>query len=91
MRRSPPQRSEDEKSITASAVITPHPARPKTNPLKTLQKLLCAVGVVTTRREPQSGRISALAGREGRLRACTPEPITTSLTAMKISSYNIHH
>ncbi|PLE65544.1 replication protein RepA4 [Klebsiella pneumoniae] len=35
-----------------------------------MQKLLCGVGVVTTRRKPQSGRISALAGREGRLRAC---------------------
>lgn len=31
---------------------------------------MCAVGVVTTRRKPLSGRISALAGREGRLRAC---------------------
>ncbi|EFE6976753.1 hypothetical protein GA230_21580 [Escherichia coli] len=31
---------------------------------------LCAVGVVPTRVYPQSGRISALAGREGRLRAC---------------------
>ena len=28
LRRRPPQRSEDEKSITASAVITPHPAKP---------------------------------------------------------------
>ncbi|EFA4421140.1 replication protein RepA4 [Escherichia coli] len=27
---------------------------------------LCAVGVVSTRVYPQSGRISALAGREGR-------------------------
>ncbi len=50
LRRRPPQRSEDEKSITASAVIIPHPAKPKTTPLKTLQELLCAVGVVTTRR-----------------------------------------
>ncbi len=50
MRRRPPQRSEDEKSITASAVIIPHTAKPRTNPLKTIQKLLCAVGVVTTRR-----------------------------------------
>ncbi len=32
---------------------------------------LCAVGVVPTRVYPKSGRISALAGREGRLRACT--------------------
>ncbi|EFD0973263.1 replication protein RepA4 [Escherichia coli] len=34
-------------------------------------ELLCAVGVVPTRVYPKSGRISALAGREGRLRACT--------------------
>ncbi|HBW1704084.1 TPA: hypothetical protein MEH99_006107 [Klebsiella pneumoniae] len=38
-------------------------AKPRTNPLKTIQKLLHAVGVVPTRRQPQSGRISALAGR----------------------------
>ena len=91
MRRRPPQRSEDEKSITASAVIIPLPAKPKTTPLKTIQKPLCAVGVVTTRREPQSGRISALAGREGRLRACTPELKATSPTATTKHSYNIHH
>ncbi|PPA44810.1 hypothetical protein DN619_24105 [Klebsiella michiganensis] len=90
-RRRLPQRSEDEKSITASAVIIPLPAKPKTTPLKTIQKPLCAVGVVTTRREPQSGRISALAGREGRLRACTPEPKATPLTATTKSSYNIRH
>ncbi|RWT97433.1 hypothetical protein DN602_20600 [Raoultella ornithinolytica] len=90
-RRRLPQRSEDEKSITASAVIIPLPAKPKTTPLKTIQKPLCAVGVVTTRREPQSGRISALAGREGRLRACTPEPKATPLTATTKSSYNTHH
>ncbi|EAC1328453.1 hypothetical protein DVI68_26465 [Escherichia coli] len=35
-----------------------------------MKMLLCAVGVVPTRVYPQSGRISALAGREGRLRAC---------------------
>ncbi|ARX41950.1 hypothetical protein AM404_26835 (plasmid) [Klebsiella pneumoniae] len=49
--------------MTASAVIIPHTAKPRTNPLKTIQKLLYAVGVVPTRRQPQSGRISALAGR----------------------------
>ncbi|HBT4975879.1 TPA: hypothetical protein MB473_005400 [Klebsiella pneumoniae] len=49
--------------MTASAVITPHTAKPRTKPLKTIQKLLYAVGVVPTRRQPQSGRISALAGR----------------------------
>ncbi|EBY0910940.1 replication protein RepA4 [Salmonella enterica subsp. enterica] len=42
---------------------------------------MCAVGVVTTRPKPQSGRISALAGRQGRLRACyikLPARITDS-------------
>ncbi|MCI5428201.1 replication protein RepA4 [Escherichia coli] len=32
---------------------------------------LCAAGVVPARVYPKSGRISALAGRKGRLRACT--------------------
>ncbi|TGD50187.1 hypothetical protein DXT69_27500 [Escherichia coli] len=36
-----------------------------------MTEFLCAVGVVPTRVYPKSGRISALAGREGRLRACT--------------------
>ncbi|EAV7793729.1 replication protein RepA4 [Salmonella enterica] len=31
---------------------------------------MCAVGVVPTRVYPQSGCISALADRQGRLRAC---------------------
>lgn len=35
----------------------------KLYPLKTSQMPLYAVGVVPTRRQPQSGRISALAGR----------------------------
>ncbi|EFN8960593.1 replication protein RepA4 [Escherichia coli] len=34
---------------------------------------LCAVGVVPTRVYPKSGRISALAGRQGRLRVCTED------------------
>ncbi|HBT4965103.1 TPA: hypothetical protein MB494_005242 [Klebsiella quasipneumoniae] len=38
-------------------------AKPRTNSLKTIQEPLYAVGVVPTRRQPQSGRISALAGR----------------------------
>ena len=53
----------------------------KPYPLKTSQKPLYAVGVVTTRREPQSGRISALAPFR-RLRACTPDLTTALLTAM---------
>ncbi|EBY7213231.1 replication protein RepA4 [Salmonella enterica subsp. enterica serovar Heidelberg] len=36
-----------------------------------MREFLCAVGVVPTRVYPKSGRISALAGRKGRLRACT--------------------
>ena len=52
---------------------------------------MCAVGVVTTRRQPQSGRISALAGREGRLRACTPERKAISPAATTKHSYNIRH
>ncbi|PBT37041.1 replication protein RepA4 [Escherichia coli] len=35
-----------------------------------MREFLCAVGVVPTRVYPKSGRISALAGRQGRLRAC---------------------
>ncbi|EGE2277506.1 hypothetical protein DL730_25050 [Escherichia coli] len=47
----------------------PSPARPYS--LSAMRELLCAVGVVPTRVYPKSGRISALAGRQGRLRACT--------------------
>lgn len=47
----------------------PHPAKPY--PLSAMTELLCAVGVVPTRVYPKSGRISALAVRQGRLRACT--------------------
>ncbi|HBZ1546888.1 TPA: hypothetical protein MJG34_20440 [Klebsiella pneumoniae] len=41
----------------------PFPRPDKPSPRITLQELLYAVGVVPTRRQPQSGRISALAGR----------------------------
>ena len=75
--------------LTGSASPTPFPA--KLYPLKTAQMPLYAVGVVPARRQPQSGRISALAGREGRLRACTPELKATSPTATTKHSYNIHH
>ncbi|EDQ6258887.1 hypothetical protein CS396_26240 [Klebsiella pneumoniae subsp. pneumoniae] len=47
--------------LTGSAYPTPHPD--KLYPLKTPQEPLYAVGVVPTRRQPQPGRISALAGR----------------------------
>ncbi len=47
--------------LTGSASPTPFPA--KLYPLKTAQMPLYAVGVVTARRQPQSGRTSALAGR----------------------------
>ena len=53
----------------------------KLYPQITFQELLYAVGVVTTRREPQSGRISALAPFR-RLRACTPDLTAALLTAM---------
>ncbi len=49
----------------------PHPAKPY--PLSAMTEFLCAVGVVPTRVYPKSGRISALAGRQGRLRACRAE------------------
>ncbi|EAA3133295.1 TPA: replication protein RepA4 [Salmonella enterica] len=45
-----------------------------------MMELMCAIGVVTTS-VAQSGRISALAGRKGRLRACyikLPASITDS-------------
>ncbi|PCM32614.1 hypothetical protein B1028_24140 [Escherichia coli] len=48
----------------------PIPGSAKLYPLLAMKELLCAVGVVPTRVYPKSGRISALAGREGRLRAC---------------------
>nr|EII20420.1 hypothetical protein EC90111_A0019 [Escherichia coli 9.0111] len=48
-----------------------HPVKPY--PLSAMRELLCAVGVVPTRVYPKSGRISALAGRQGRLRACTED------------------
>ena len=48
-----------------------HPRPAKPYPLLAMKEFLCAVGVVPTRVYPKSGRISALAGREGRLRACT--------------------
>lgn len=47
--------------LTGSANPFPRPDKPY--PLKTSQTPLYAVGVVPTRRQPQSGRISALAGR----------------------------
>ncbi|MRI96415.1 hypothetical protein FDP59_21050 [Escherichia coli] len=49
----------------------PIPSPAKLYPLSAMTEYLCAVGVVPTRVYPQSGRISALAGRQGRLRACT--------------------
>ncbi|EFB7601439.1 replication protein RepA4 [Escherichia coli] len=38
-----------------------------------MREPLCAIGVVPARVYPKSGRISALAGRQGRLRACTED------------------
>ncbi|EEW7849112.1 hypothetical protein FYL88_01330 [Salmonella enterica subsp. enterica serovar Typhimurium] len=48
----------------------PIPSPARLYPLSAMVELLCAVGVVPTRVYPKSGRISALAGRQGRLRAC---------------------
>lgn len=47
----------------ADRIARPSPLPAKPYPLKTAQAPLYAVGVVPTRRKPQSGRISALAGR----------------------------
>ncbi|TGD11539.1 hypothetical protein DXT70_17725 [Escherichia coli] len=54
--------------MTDFTLPIPSPARPY--PLSAMREFLCAVGVVPTRVYPKSGRISALAGRQGRLRAC---------------------
>ncbi|HAG7769817.1 TPA: hypothetical protein HGR23_23670 [Escherichia coli] len=51
----------------------PIPCPARLYPFSAITELLCAVGVVPTRVYPKSGRISALAGREGRLRACTED------------------
>ncbi len=68
-RRRPPQRSEDEKSITAKAVITPFLLSPIFLAKSDTEVFVrCRSG--HDKAKPQSGRISALAGREGRLRAC---------------------
>ncbi|EFW8406486.1 hypothetical protein DL744_23820 [Shigella dysenteriae] len=55
--------------MTDFTLPIPSPAKPYS--FSAMIELLCAVGVVPTRVYPKSGRISALAGREGRLRACT--------------------
>ncbi|TJE64120.1 hypothetical protein C9189_27430 (plasmid) [Escherichia coli] len=55
--------------MTDFTLPIPSPARPY--PFSAMTELLCAVGVVPTRVYPKSGRISELAGRQGRLRACT--------------------
>ncbi|HBT3754839.1 TPA: hypothetical protein MBI03_005532 [Klebsiella pneumoniae] len=47
--------------MIGSANPPPHPDKPY--PVKTSQERLYAVGVVPARRQPQPGRISALAGR----------------------------
>ncbi|HAH2668791.1 TPA: hypothetical protein GF693_20560 [Escherichia coli] len=49
----------------------PIPSPARLYPLSAMIEPLCAVGVAPTRVYPKSGRISALAGRQGRLRACT--------------------
>src|SRR5699024_12662291 len=63
----PPQPGVSRYVLIGFTLPTPSPARPY--PLSAMTELLCAVGVVLTRVYPKSGRISALAGRKGRLRA----------------------
>jgi hypothetical protein len=75
--------------IIGSATSPFHGAKPY--PLKTSQTPLYAVGVVPARRKPQPWRISALAGRQGRLRACTQKLTAAPPKAMKKVSYNTHH
>ncbi|ASS82772.1 hypothetical protein CHX41_27390 (plasmid) [Klebsiella pneumoniae] len=53
-------KSNDQKQV--NTVVHP-PFLPDNSGLSVSQEVLYAVGVVTTRRQPQSGRISALAGR----------------------------
>ncbi len=48
-------------AVLTGSAYPPHPDKPYL--LKTSQEPLYAVGVVPARRQPQSGRISALAGR----------------------------
>ncbi|OXP55345.1 hypothetical protein C3J74_27625 [Klebsiella pneumoniae subsp. pneumoniae] len=53
-------KSNDQKQV--NTVVHP-PFLPDNSGLSVSQEVLYAVGVVPTRRQPQSGRISALAGR----------------------------
>lgn len=65
------------------------PARPKPAKSDTEACVRCRSG--HDKAKPQSGRISALAGREGRLRACYSILSATLLTTTENPSYNIHH
>lgn len=80
------------KPVTDMIVTTYSPLHPaKPYPPTASQTLLCAVGVVPTRQSRSRGVSPRYAGRQGRLRACTPEPDTGVPEAAQISSYNIHH
>ncbi|MDS1103706.1 hypothetical protein RJP66_27145, partial [Escherichia coli] len=58
-------------------------------PLSAMRELLCAVGVVPTRVYPKSGRISALAGRQGRLRACTENHGSLAAANRGVAEYEL--
>ncbi|EGD4785283.1 hypothetical protein DUN78_20735 [Escherichia coli] len=60
----PPKPGVSRYVLIGFTLSTPSPARPY--PFSAMRELLCAVGVVPTRVYPKSGRISALAGRQGR-------------------------
>lgn len=85
-RRDPAKPATD---VIASTNPSLRPAKPY--PPTASQALLCAVGVVPTRQSRSRGVSPRYAGREGRLRACTPEPDTRVPEAAQISSYNIHY
>ncbi|HGV1180035.1 TPA: hypothetical protein ACNBZU_004597 [Escherichia coli] len=65
------------------------PARPKPAKSDTEASVRCRSG--HDKAKPQSGRISALAGRQGRLRACYSILPAKQLTATQMFSYIIQH
>lgn len=85
-RRNPAKPATD---VIGSTNPSLHPEKPY--PLTASQGLLCAVGVVPTRRSRSWGVSPRYAGRQGRLRACTRIPYARVHEAAQISSYNIHH
>jgi len=89
-RRRPPQRSEDEKSITASAVITPHPVKPREPSFKP-RRSLCAPSEWSRQGEAAAGAYLRVSGPSGPLTGvyailpaipltATQNLVTTSIT-----------